>query len=112
MSGLGGPLADDQTDNQTALRVDRCMVPTITRCLLIGRAVLLFLADVGPLLIELDLRRRRGKKPPTRCGVGGRGRQPCGYIGSPYPGEHPLVGRFFESRFPPLHGRVCSPFVQ
>src|SRR5262249_42457154 len=38
--------------------------------------------DKGPLLIQLHLRGRGGKSPPTRRAVGGRGRPPEGRSGS------------------------------
>src|SRR5262249_9192852 len=50
-----------------------------------GVAVLLLLGDEGPLLIELDLRRPRGKKPRTRRGVAPRGGRPAGRSGPPCP---------------------------
>ena len=80
VSRLGCPLPDHQAHYQTAFCVDRHMVPAIPS-FLVGRCTVLFLlAYERPFLIELDFTRRRGKKPPTRRGVGGPGPQPFGCI--------------------------------
>ena len=56
----------------------------------VGVAVLLFLANEGPFLVELDLTRVRGKKRPVRHE--GRGRAP----------------RRFGSGDRPCHDRPCK----
>ena len=80
MGRLRRPLSDHQTHNQSAFRVDRHMVPAIPQFLVVRFTVLFLLADERPFLIELSFARRRGKKPPTRRGVGGLGPQPFGCI--------------------------------
>ena len=71
-------LADHNFQDQTAIGVECDMIPLIATkpvLLLGGIAVLLFLGDEGPLLIQLHLAGIGGKKPRVRRGVSGRVRQ-------------------------------------
>lgn len=70
--------ARHQAEQQPALRVDGRVVPSIAAQAverIVRVAVLLFLADEAPLVIDLDRAGLRGKKPPV---LGGGGRRAPG----------------------------------
>src|SRR5262249_51631802 len=77
------PRPGDHRQDQAVLRVVGDVVPVIP-AVVVGRiagvAVLLLLADEGPLLIELDLAGTGGKRPPTRRGRPWRGGRRAGPV--------------------------------
>src|SRR5580658_2319714 len=72
--------AGDHTHYQTVFRIEGHMIPVVAVLSVSGFlrvAVLLLLADEGPLLVELHLTSPRGKKPRLRRGLLWRaGRRP------------------------------------
>src|SRR6185437_14322587 len=76
MAILFGPRPGDHRQGQPVLRVVGDVIPVVPAVIVgraVGIAVLLLLADEGPLLIELDLAGTGGKSPRARRGRPRRG---------------------------------------
>ncbi len=95
---LGRPLARHDAENQSALGIDRNVVPGISLAVVVGVervAFFLLLGDEGPLRVELDFTGVRGKKPRVRraireCAlrpIGSNGRPCCGPPGRADPAD-------------------------
>src|SRR5262249_20775372 len=72
-------LARHHGEQQAVLRIDRRVIPVVSRVVVAGVAgvrVLLLLGDEVPLLVELHLTGQRGKKPRARRAGPWPGRRP------------------------------------
>jgi len=77
---LAGPLARHQGDDQLVLGIQGHMVPVVPAPLIrrvVGITLFFLFAHEGPLFVELDLLRLRGKRRPDRRAIGEHARRPA-----------------------------------